>query len=124
MKGNLKEMKTLNNAKNAVMGFVGKNAGTIVTVATTAALMGANTAFAADAAGLVTTAFDTIAKLILVPAVFFFLFGLFSYAQAHSEGDGPAMNKAIGKIAAGIMMVALSIILTNGLAATLAAQIG
>ena len=46
-------------------------------------------------------------------AVIMAVMGLVSWAQANSEGDGPALNKAKMTLAAAIMLVILSIVLIN-----------
>ena len=67
--------------------------------------------FADDATGLMETIIKILANLILALAVIMGIIGLVNYASAHSEGDGPAQSKAIGKIAAAVMLIALSLIL-------------
>lgn len=66
---------------------------------------------AGDAKGLLEEIIKIIGGLIIALGVIYAVMGIINYASAHSEGDGPAQNKAIGKIAAGIMLVALSITL-------------
>lgn len=65
----------------------------------------------ADANSLMEKILGIVASLIIVLGLILAVMGIVNYASAHSEGDGPAQNKAIGKIAAGIMLVALSAIL-------------
>ncbi len=73
-----------------------------------------NAAFAAgDAKGLLETIIGIICKLIIALGVIMAIMGIINYASAHSEGDGPAQNKAIGKIAAGVMLVSLSVVLDS-----------
>lgn len=65
----------------------------------------------ADAKKLMEDIIGIIAMLITALAVIMAVVGIVNYASAHSEGDGPAQSKAVGKIAAGVMLAALSIIL-------------
>lgn len=51
---------------------------------------------------------EIIGALIIVLGVIFAILGLVHYAAAHAEGDGPAKNKAINQMAAGLMLVVLS----------------
>lgn len=71
-------------------------------------------AFAANngaATSLMESIIDLIAKLILGLAIILAIMGGVSYASAQSEGDGPAKNKAIGQLAAAVMLVVMSILL-------------
>lgn len=52
-----------------------------------------------------------IGALITALALFFAIMGLVHYAQANSEGDGPGKQKAVMQMAAGVMLLLLSIIL-------------
>lgn len=67
----------------------------------------------ADAKGLVETIIKIIGVLIIAYGMIMAVMGVIAYASAHSEGDGPAQNKAVGKISAGVMLVVLSIILSS-----------
>lgn len=80
---------------------------------TLAILVVGNTALAADAKGLLTKVFQIIAKIITGLGAVYGVLGIVHYAAAQSEGDGPAKNKAMGQIAAGIMLVALSLLLNT-----------
>ena len=68
-------------------------------------------ASADSASSLLEFIIDVIGKLILAMAVIMAVMGLVSWAQANSEGDGPALNKAKMTLAAAIMLVILSVIL-------------
>ena len=67
--------------------------------------------YAADITSLLTTVIKIMAILITVLGLFLFITGLISWAQSHADGDGPAQNKAVGKISAGAMLIILSIVL-------------
>ena len=69
-------------------------------------------ACAADPTELVALFIKIMVALIIVYGILLFVGGLVAYASSHAEGDGPAQNKAIGKMAAAAMIVILSIILT------------
>ncbi len=62
-----------------------------------------------DAVGTMKTIVKIVAKLVLVLGLMLGVMGVIAYATAHSEGDGPAQNKATMKIVAGIMLIALSV---------------
>ena len=72
-----------------------------------------------DATQLLGTIIKIICSLITALAVVLAILGIVHYASAHSEGDGPAKQKAIMQLAAGVMLMVLSMIL-NGNAETLA----
>ena len=76
-------------------------------------------ASAGDAPGLFTTVVEWIGKLALGIAIFYAIFGVVHYASANSEGDGPAKQKAIMQITAGVLLAIVSALLTSN-AATLA----
>lgn len=63
------------------------------------------------ASSLMQTVIEWVSKLIVIPGVVLAVMGIIGFAQAHSEGDGPAQQKAIGKLAAAGMLVLLSILL-------------
>lgn len=83
-----------------------------------------NVAFAdgGNSSKLMQTVIEWVAKLVVIPGVVLAIMGIIGFAQAHSEGDGPAQQKAIGKLAAAGMLVLLSIIL-NAAAPTLVGYI-
>ena len=74
-------------------------------------MMSNSLAFADAASSLMEFFVSGICKLMLVGGVIFVVMGLIHYSSANSEGDGPAKNKAIGQLIAGIMLAALSIFL-------------
>ena len=82
-----------------------------VTMMATPIVLAVTSANAAGAQDLMTEILKMVANLIIVLGLIFAVMGVISYASAHSEGDGPGQNKAIGKIAAGIMLIALSAML-------------
>ena len=82
-----------------------------LTAAYLAFLMMNTYAFADQATELFELIIKIIANLIIALGAILGIMGLVHYASAHSEGDGPAKNKAMGQIAAAIMLVALSILL-------------
>ena len=55
-----------------------------------------------------------IGKIVCVPGVFLMIFGFIHYAEARAEGDGPAKNKAIAQLTAGIMVILVGILLWGG----------
>lgn len=74
-------------------------------------IMMSNSLAFADASSLMEFFVSGICKLILVAGVIFVIMGFVHYSSANSEGDGPAKNKAIGQLIAGIMLAVLSIFL-------------
>lgn len=60
---------------------------------------------------LLGTILKIIAVLIVVLGLFMSIMGVVHFAQANSEGDGPAKQKAIMQISAGAMLLIVSIIL-------------
>ena len=66
-----------------------------------------------DAANLMQTVIKWVSRLIVIPGILMAVMGIIGFAQAHSEGDGPAQGKAIGKLAAGGMLFLVSFILYN-----------
>ena len=74
-------------------------------------MMSNSLAFADAASSLMEFFVSGICKLILVAGVIFVVMGFVHYSSANSEGDGPAKNKAIGQLIAGVMLAALSIFL-------------
>lgn len=54
-----------------------------------------------------------IANLIIILGALLAIMGIIHFASAQSEGDGPAKTKAIGQIAAGVMLAVLSMILKS-----------
>ncbi len=82
--------------------------------AMTAVLVGAGVASAAgDPTELMELVIKFLGALTMVMGGIFGILGIVHYAAAHSEGDGPAKTKAMGQIAAGVMLIVLSILLTN-----------
>ena len=77
------------------------------------AVLTSSSAFAADPKELLKFIIKTVGGLIIALGIIMFVMGLVRWASAHSEGDGPAQNKAIGMLAAAVMLVALSMVLTN-----------
>lgn len=73
--------------------------------------LGGNVVFA-DATELIETAISWIAYLGMFLGVVYFVVGCIHYAGAHSEGDGPAKQKAQGQIAAAIMIFAVCALIT------------
>lgn len=73
--------------------------------------LGGNVVFA-DANELIETALSWIAYLGMFLGVVYFAVGCIHYAGAHSEGDGPAKQKAQGQIAAAIMIFAVCALLS------------
>lgn len=67
----------------------------------------------ADATELMETVLKWIAYLGCFLGVVYFVVGCLHYAAAHSEGDGPAKQKAQGQIAASIMIFAISALITT-----------
>lgn len=90
-----------------------------------AAIMGfavlSQTAFAVD-----TTLFTTIVKALggisIAGAAVMAIFGAIAYADAKSEGEGPAMAKAKNQVTGAIMLAVVGIALTAG-ASTIAGTI-
>lgn len=102
----------INTIKSRCNSFLVQKGIPIGTMMTTAGTMMMMTMAHADAAGdLLQFIIDVIGKLILALAVIMAVLGLVGWAQANSEGDGPALNKAKMQLAAAIMLVVLSIIL-------------
>lgn len=101
MESNLKEKKNLKEAKvvNSIkaVGY---------TLALAYAQMAPAVMLCTDAKGksLVTSALGFIGTILLVPAAIMLIIGIYHYAMANSEGDGPATSKAAKQIASGIMM--------------------
>ncbi len=62
--------------------------------------------------GLMTVIIKILSTLITVLGAVFSLMGLIHYASANSEGDGPAKQKAVMQLASGIMLIALSTVLS------------
>lgn len=104
--------------KERITGFILKNEvkikNTLYVAASCTAMFANNYVMAdADAAGLMETIIKILASLVTVLAVILAAVGLIHYAQAYSEGDGPAKQKAIGQIAAAGMLIALALILQS-----------
>ncbi len=72
-----------------------------------------------DAKGLAETILGIVASLIIALGLFIAVMGVVNFASAHAEGNGGSQDKAVKQIAAGVMVVALSVILKAN-AATLA----
>jgi uncharacterized membrane protein YidH (DUF202 family) len=68
---------------------------------------------AADAGGLLSFIIKTIGVLIIAMGIILTVLGLVHYAAANSEGDGPAKQKAMMQMAAGVMLIVLSGILAT-----------
>lgn len=62
---------------------------------------------------LMTAIIKIMAALVIALAVILLVMGIIHYASAHSEGDGPAKSKAVGQLAAAVMLITVSIILTS-----------
>ena len=56
-------------------------------------------------------AVETISKVMYVPAGFLIVIGIFQWASAPSDGDGPSQKKATNMISAGIMLAVVATIL-------------
>lgn len=91
---------------------VSKKVSVGLTTLTTARLMFLANIASADAAGeLLSAILELLCKLLIPFGVILGIMGIVHFASSKSEGDGPASNKAIGQIAAGVMLVVLSIVL-------------
>lgn len=66
-----------------------------------------------NATGLAETILGIVAKLIIALGVFIAAMGVVNFASAHAEGNGGSQSQAVKQIAAGVMVVALSVILDN-----------
>ena len=97
------------NKKEAILNMKNKVLPKI-SVATMLAAMMIGTV-SADAAALMNTVINIIAKLAIVPAGVMVITGVIQYASAHSDGDGPATKKAINMLSAGVMLALVSAIL-------------
>ena len=69
-----------------------------------------------DAAGtartVVTGFIVPLLRIIAIPAgAIYVVTGAVKYAQAHAEGEGPAMHKAINQIVAGIAVITIGVII-------------
>ncbi len=67
----------------------------------------------ADAKGLAKTILEIVANLIIALGIFIAVLGVVNFASAHAEGNGGSQDKAVKQIAAGVMVVALSVILKS-----------
>ncbi len=100
-------MKKLSDKQKKIVTRVESS---ILTAATTLAYMAPTLAAYADpttTAGqknLINSVLGVIGTILIIPAVGVLIFGIYSYAMAHGEGDGPATGKATKQIFAGIMM--------------------
>ena len=108
--------------------FFTKNAGTMTTALMTAVTMLNTVAVHAEGAEeLLQWIIGAIAMLITALGVVMAVTGVVAYASAHSEGDGPAMNKAKMQLASSVMIIVLSIALNaskDTLAGFLTTEIG
>lgn len=68
---------------------------------------------AGDASGIMKEIFEIIATIIIALGIVLCVLGVVHYASAYSEGDGPAKQKAIMQIAAGSMILLMSVILKD-----------
>lgn len=87
-----------------------------VAFAASAAILASNNlmVYAADQAqSLSKEILGIIATLIIALGIFLAVMGIVHFASAYSEGDGPAKQKAVMQIAAGVMVIFLSSILKN-----------
>lgn len=75
--------------------------------------LGGNVVFADGANELIELALSWIAYLGMFLGAVYFVVGCIHYAGAHSEGDGPAKQKAQGQIAAAIMIFAICALITT-----------
>ena len=73
------------------------------------------TAYAGTTFGLLEIIFKILFKLITVLGVVFGIMGVVHYASANAEGDGPAKNKAMAQIGAGVMIILASFLLDSQL---------
>ena len=80
---------------------------------TTCAIICSNLAYAGEGEELIGKIISILAALVIAPAVMLAIMGLIGYATAHSEGDGPAQQKAVGKLTAAALLIIVSIILGN-----------
>lgn len=115
------EVRNTNNpsVKNTGLKFqklrmVTIHAGTALTtlIATAPGLL----AFAAgnNASQIMETIIKFIGTLVIVLAIMVGIMGIIHYAQANSEGDGPAKQKATMQLASSAMLVIVGIALTAG----------
>ena len=67
-----------------------------------------------DATSLISTIFKFMGTGASILGVFIAVLGLIGWATAHSEGDGPAQSKAVGKIAGGVILIAVGLLVGSG----------
>ena len=67
-----------------------------------------NIAMAASGQEVLKKILELLCKILIPFGIILGIMGVVHYASAKSEGDGPASNKAIGQIAAGVMIIVLS----------------
>ena len=86
-----------------------------LTTASTMAMVAMNdiACAAADGGELLQKILELLASLLIPFGVILGIMGIVHFASAKSEGDGPASNKAIGQIAAGVMLVVLSVLIKS-----------
>ena len=101
--------KKMNAVANSAKQVAKTSALTLTMAATMILTNGAMAAGGAQ--DLMTWVIKALGVLVLVPGLLFGVTGLISYASAHADGDGPAQNKATGKISAGLMLIVLSIVI-------------
>ncbi len=101
-------LKAENSALTGGATALGVTAMSVVSIGMATAMAAGSTPEA-----LVQLIIKLLGALIMVMGGIFAILGLVHYASAHSEGDGPAKTKAIGQIAAGVMLVVMSIVLTT-----------
>lgn len=71
-------------------------------------------AFAADGKSMIVTVMSILGTILIIPAAGVLIFGIYNYAMAHAEGDGPASSKAQKQIFAGAMMGVVAFALKLG----------
>lgn len=75
------------------------------------------TAFAESGGGSTTNALESIIKLIgkllAIPGLLTMIVGIAKYADAHSDGDGPAQKKATNIISGGAMVLIVGVIIAT-----------
>lgn len=98
--------------KNKCGTLLCKASPALIATSTTMAVIASNCVVLADAAeDLLTEILGLIGLLAFALAVVFAAMGAVSFAASQAEGDGPAKTKAIGQIAAAILLIAVGIAL-------------
>ena len=73
-----------------------------------------NIAFAGDGQELFKTIVKALGGISIAGAAIIAVFGAIAYAEAKSEGEGPAMSKAKNQIQAAVMLAIVGVALTAG----------